>query len=91
MLQTLTDKFTLTLEQNRFLARKNIVKVIHSRSRTEKVNATLIVWIDGQKLAEYVHHYGLGVQVEQTLSIKKLDNDFWDSMPNDETLSFLSC
>lgn len=37
------DKFNLTLEQNRFLARKNIVKVIHGRSRTEKVNATLIV------------------------------------------------
>lgn len=50
-----------------------------------------IVLIDGQKLAEYMYHYGLGVQVEQTLSIKKLDNDFWDSMPNDENLSFLPC
>ncbi len=34
------DKFTLTLEQNRFLARKNIVEVIHSISRLEKVNTT---------------------------------------------------
>lgn len=31
-----------------------------------------------------MYHCGLGVQVEQTLSIKKLDNDFWDSMPNDD-------
>ncbi|MDO4440983.1 MAG: Fic family protein [Moraxella sp.] len=34
------DKFTLTLEQNRFLARKNIVEVIHSISRLENVNTT---------------------------------------------------
>ncbi|MDO4895221.1 restriction endonuclease [Moraxella sp.] len=45
-----------------------------------------IVLIDGQKLAEYMYHYGLGVQVEQTLSIKKLDNDYWDNMPNDEKI-----
>ncbi|MBE9579437.1 MULTISPECIES: hypothetical protein [Moraxella] len=35
-----TDKFNLTLEQNRFLARKNIVEVIHSMSRLENVNTT---------------------------------------------------
>lgn len=40
MLQILTDKFNLTLEQNRFLARKNIVEVIHSISRLENVNTT---------------------------------------------------
>lgn len=34
------DKFHLTLEQNRFLARKNIVEVIHSISRLENVNTT---------------------------------------------------
>ncbi|WP_323842334.1 MULTISPECIES: Fic family protein [unclassified Moraxella] len=34
------DKFNLTLEQNRFLARKNIVEVIHSISRLENVNTT---------------------------------------------------
>ncbi|OOR88507.1 filamentation induced by cAMP protein fic [Moraxella caviae] len=34
------DKFHLTLEQNRFLARKNIVEVIHSMSRLERVNTT---------------------------------------------------
>ncbi len=42
-----------------------------------------IVLIDGQKLAEYIYKYGLGVQVEQTISIKKLDTDYWDNMPND--------
>lgn len=36
----LPDKFNLTLEQNRFLARKNIVEVIHSISRLENVNTT---------------------------------------------------
>ncbi|UNU73064.1 Fic family protein [Moraxella nasovis] len=36
----LSDKFNLTLDQNRFLARKNIVEVIHSISRLEKVNTT---------------------------------------------------
>ncbi len=34
------DKFNLTLEQNHFLARKNIVEVIHSISRLENVNTT---------------------------------------------------
>ena len=43
-----------------------------------------IVLIDGKKLAEYIYQYGLGVQVVQTLSIKKLDADYWDSIPNDE-------
>lgn len=46
-----------------------------------------IVLIDGQKLAKYIYKYGLGVQVEQTISIKKLDTDYWDSMPNDVSLS----
>lgn len=40
MPQILNNKFNLTLEQNRFLARKNIVEVIHSISRLEKVNTT---------------------------------------------------
>lgn len=33
----LQDKFQLTLEQNRFLAKKNIVEMIHSISRLENV------------------------------------------------------
>ncbi len=42
-----------------------------------------IVLIDGQQLAEYIYHYGLGMQTEQTFHIKKLDSDFWDDMPDD--------
>jgi restriction system protein len=39
-----------------------------------------IVTIDGQQLAEYIYEYGLGLQVEQVLTVKKLDWDFWDEM-----------
>lgn len=46
-----------------------------------------IVLIDGQKLAEYIYKYGLGVQVEQTISIKKLDTDYWNNMPDDAHLT----
>ncbi len=42
--------------------------------------ANNIVLIDGKKLAEYIYDFGLGVQTEQIIEIKKLDNDFWDSM-----------
>ena len=34
------NKFTLTQAQNRFLAKKNIVALIHSISRLENVNTT---------------------------------------------------
>ncbi|WP_386695078.1 Fic family protein [Lonepinella sp. MS14435] len=34
------NKFNLTLQENRFLAKKNIVEVIHSISRLENVNTT---------------------------------------------------
>lgn len=39
-----------------------------------------IVLVDGEKLAEYIYDFGLGMQVEQTIEIKKLDADYWDSM-----------
>ena len=42
--------------------------------------ATSLVLIDGIKLAEYIYDFGLGLQVEQTIEIKKLDADFWDEM-----------
>jgi restriction system protein len=45
-------------------------------------NATVIL-IDGLQLAKYIYEYGLGMQVEQTIEIKKIDGDFWDLM-NDE-------
>lgn len=47
--------------------------------------ATALILIDGIKLAEYAYDYGVGLQVEQTIEIKKLDSEFWDSMENDQT------
>lgn len=41
---------------------------------------TTIVLIDGKNLADYIYEYGLGMQVEQTIQIKKMDADFWDGM-----------
>lgn len=46
--------------------------------------STTLVLIDGKQLAEYMYDYSLGMQVEQTIEIKKLDADFWDSMKDDE-------
>lgn len=45
--------------------------------------ATTLILIDGQQLAEYMYDYGVGLQVEQTIQIKKLDSEFWDSMENE--------
>lgn len=42
--------------------------------------STTIVLIDGEKLAEFIYEYELGMQVEQVIKIKKLDSDFWDAM-----------
>ncbi len=41
---------------------------------------TNVALIDGQQLAEYIYDHGLGMQVEQTIVIKRLDGDFWDKM-----------
>lgn len=41
---------------------------------------TTLVLIDGNTLAEYIYQYSLGMQTEQTIEIKKLDSDFWDSI-----------
>jgi restriction system protein len=45
--------------------------------------ATTLILIDGQKLAQYLYDYGVGVQTEQVIEIKKIDSDFWDEMDND--------
>lgn len=59
----------------------------YSRGAIDYVNSlngsTTIVLIDGKQLAEYIYDYGLGMQVEQTIEIKKLDADFWDSMKDE--------
>jgi restriction system protein len=46
--------------------------------------STTLVLIDGKQLAEYIYDFGLGMQVEQTIEIKKLDADYWDSMKDAE-------
>ncbi len=59
----------------------------YSKGALEYVNnlngSTTIVLIDGKQLAEYIYDYSLGMQVEQTIEIKKLDADFWDSMKDE--------
>ncbi len=42
--------------------------------------STTLVLIDGQDLAKYIYDYSLGMQPEQTIEIKRMDSDFWDSM-----------
>lgn len=47
----------------------------------ENLNGTTtLVLIDGNQLAEYIYQHSLGMQTEQTIEIKKLDIDFWDSI-----------
>jgi len=42
--------------------------------------STTLVLIDGFQLARYIYDYNLGMQTEQTIEIKKMDSDFWDTM-----------
>lgn len=46
-------------------------------------NGTTLVLIDGEQVARYMYDYSLGMQTEQIIEIKKLDNDFWDMMEDD--------
>ena len=56
----------------------------YSRAAIEYANnlngSTNVVLIDGSKLAEYIYDYGLGMQTEQTVIIKRMDSDFWGAM-----------
>ncbi|MET4144835.1 restriction endonuclease [Arthrobacter sp. UYCo732] len=38
-----------------------------------------LILIDGQRLASLMFEYGVGVQVDRTVIVKKLDQDFFDS------------
>lgn len=58
---------------------KNAVDFVNNLS-----GSTTLVLINGRMLAEYIYDYGLGMQVEQTIEIKKLDSDFWDGMRDEE-------
>lgn len=58
-------------------------------SYAESLNgATALILIDGQQLAAYLYEYGVGLQVEQTIHIKRLDSEFWDSMDNDTSTPY---
>lgn len=46
--------------------------------------ATALILIDGQQLASYLYDYGVGLQIEETIQIKKLDSEFWDDMENNK-------
>lgn len=48
--------------------------------------STTIALIDGEQLAQYIYDFGLGMQIEQQLIIKKMDADFWDEMLDDKSL-----
>jgi restriction system protein len=51
----------------------------------ESLNGTTnVILIDGEKLSQYIYDYGLGMQDDQIIHIKKLDADFWDSMQDNE-------
>lgn len=43
-------------------------------------STTKIVLINGEKLAQYIYDFNLGMQIEKIIEIKKLDSDFWDSL-----------
>lgn len=52
-----------------------------AREYADSLNgSTNLVLIDGLELAEYIYDFGLGMQTEQVVEIKKMDNDFWDGM-----------
>lgn len=56
-----------------------------AKEYVNNLNATTtIVLINGEQLAEYIYDYGLGMQTEKFIEIKKLDSDFWDSMQDEE-------
>jgi restriction system protein len=43
-----------------------------------------VVLINGNKLAEFIYDFNLGMQIEKIIEVKKLDSDFWDSMQDDK-------
>ena len=51
----------------------------------QNLAATRVVLIDDRQLAEYIYRYDVGMQTEQVFTVKKLDGDFWDEMPDDTT------
>lgn len=46
-------------------------------------STTKIILVNGEKLAEFIYDYNLGMQTEKVLEIKRLDGDFWDLLLDD--------
>ncbi len=44
-----------------------------------KSNGTMIVWIDGEQLANLMIEYNVGVYTQQAYEIKKLNNDYFEN------------
>jgi len=66
-----------------FITTSNFTK--GAKEYVENLNATTtIVLINGEKLAKYIYEFGLGMQIEETIEIKKLDSDFWDNMEDEK-------
>lgn len=42
--------------------------------------ATNVVLIYGEKLAENIYTYSVGMRIEKIVEIMKMDADFWDAM-----------
>lgn len=45
-----------------------------------------VIAINGEELANYIYEFGLGMQIEQIITIKKPDGDFWDEMEDDKNI-----
>lgn len=54
-----------------------------TKEAIEYAKANGVVLIDGKQLAKYIYDFGLGMQLESTLHIKKIDTDFWDMMEDE--------
>ncbi len=66
-----------------FITTSNFTK--GAKEYVENLNATTtIVLINGEKMAKYIYEFGLGMQIEETIEIKKLDSDFWDNMEDEK-------
>jgi restriction system protein len=48
-------------------------------------SASKIVLINGERLAQYIYDFNLGMQSERVIEIKKLDSDYWDDLQDEES------
>lgn len=50
-----------------------------AREEAERINARIEL-IDGARLAELLVEYGVGVQAQDTITLYRLDEDFFESL-----------